>query len=124
MPNETSRPLISVFKSIRNTHGIKKGSSCSRNQLEEQEHPGGTLGITTRSKARAFSVVPSTPTSTLPKEQENPRHEPLITLASLKAPREESPRRYFKLLNYDADSSSSYPVAMQVMITDATSIEE
>ncbi|KAM2471717.1 hypothetical protein ACFX1W_046954 [Malus domestica] len=54
---------------------------------------GVTSGVTTRSKARAISVASSIPTSTLPKEQEHPRHEPLITLASLRAPREESPRK-------------------------------
>ncbi|KAM1066871.1 hypothetical protein ACFX2B_021979 [Malus domestica] len=86
---------------------------------------GGTLGVTTQSKARALSAVPFTPTSTMPKKQEHPTHEPMITLASLRAPREESPKRYSESLTSDADSSSSsYPVAMQVMTTGATSIEE
>ncbi|KAM2560924.1 hypothetical protein TB1_012045 [Malus domestica] len=50
---------------------------------------------------------------------------PVITLALLRAPREESSRRYFESLTFDADSSSSsYPIAMQVMTTGATSIEE
>ncbi|KAM2947690.1 hypothetical protein FF1_034798 [Malus domestica] len=74
---------------------------------------GGTLGITTRSKAKTLSAMLSTPTSILLEEQEHPRHELLITLASLRAPREESPMRYFELLTFDADSnSSSYPVAI------------
>ncbi|KAM2786820.1 hypothetical protein PS2_007668 [Malus domestica] len=74
---------------------------------------GGTLGITTRSKAKALSAVPSTPTSNLLNEQEHPRHKPIITLASLRAPREDSPMRYSESLTFDADSSSSsYPVAM------------
>ena len=86
---------------------------------------GGTLGVITRSKAKALSAVPSTPTSTQPNEQEHPRHEPVITLASFKALREKSSMRYFEFLTSDADSSSSsYPVAMQVMSTGATSIEE
>ncbi|KAM1471167.1 hypothetical protein EV1_041261 [Malus domestica] len=68
---------------------------------------GGTSGVTTRSKARALSTVSSTPTSTLPKEQEHPRHEPMITLASLRAPKKENSRRYSKSLTSDADSSNS-----------------
>ncbi|KAM1635310.1 hypothetical protein ACFXTN_012149 [Malus domestica] len=86
---------------------------------------GGTLGITTLSKAKDLSVVPSTPTSTMLKEQEHPRHEPVITLASLRVSREESPMRYSESLTFDANSSSSsYPIAMQVMTTGATSIKE
>ncbi|KAM1725062.1 hypothetical protein ACFX11_023437 [Malus domestica] len=86
---------------------------------------GGTLGDTTRRKAKALSAVPSTPTSTLLKEQKHSRHEPVITLASLRAPMEESPRRYSESLTSDVDSSSSsYLVAMQVMTTSLTSIEE
>ncbi|KAM1778580.1 hypothetical protein ACFX12_040061 [Malus domestica] len=58
--------------------------------------------------------------STLPNE-----HEPVINLASLSAPREESPMRYSKSLTSDADSSSSsYLIAMQVMTTGATSIKK
>ncbi|KAB2602789.1 hypothetical protein D8674_003794 [Pyrus ussuriensis x Pyrus communis] len=53
---------------------------------------GGTLGVTTQSKARALSVVPSI----LPNEQEHPSHEPVITLTSLRAPKEKSPKRYFE----------------------------
>ncbi|KAM2903238.1 hypothetical protein COP2_003071 [Malus domestica] len=71
---------------------------------------GGTLGVTTQSKTRALSTVLSTSTSTLSKKQEHSRHEPVITLALLKAPREES--------------SISYPIAIQVMTTGATLIEE
>ncbi|XP_070672113.1 uncharacterized protein [Malus domestica] len=37
---------------------------------------GGTLSVTIRNKAKDLSAVPSTTTSTLPKEQEYPRHEP------------------------------------------------
>ncbi|KAM2160593.1 hypothetical protein ACFX1X_044175 [Malus domestica] len=82
---------------------------------------GGTLGVTSQSKARAFSTLPFN----LLKEQEYPRHEPVITLASLRAPREESPIRYFESLTSDGKSNSnSYPVAMQVMTTGATLIEE
>ncbi|KAM2756859.1 hypothetical protein PS2_018663 [Malus domestica] len=86
---------------------------------------GGTLDVITRSNARALSAMFSTLTSTLPKEKEHLRHEPVITVASLRIPREESPRRYSKLLTSDANSSSSpYPVAMQVMTTGVTLIEE
>ena len=83
---------------------------------------GDVSGITTRSKAKALSAASSTPIPTLPKEQGNPRHEPVITLASLRAPREESPKKYSESLLSDADSNSS--TAMQVMTTGATSIEE
>ncbi|KAM1702488.1 hypothetical protein ACFXTN_025623 [Malus domestica] len=86
---------------------------------------GGTLGITTRSKAIALSTMPSTPTSTLQKEQEHSRLEPMITLAYLRALKEESPIRYSESLTSDADSScNSYPIAMQIMTTGVTSIEE
>ncbi|KAM1317957.1 hypothetical protein ACFX2H_003142 [Malus domestica] len=86
---------------------------------------GGTLGFTTQSKAKALSAVPSTPTLTLPKEQEHSKHDLAITLASLRVPREESLKRYSESLTSDADSCSDlYPVAMQVMTTSATSIEE
>ncbi|KAM2876462.1 hypothetical protein COP2_019455 [Malus domestica] len=86
---------------------------------------GGTLGVITRSNARAISAMFSTPTLTLPKEQEHLRHEPVITLAALRIPREESPMRYSKLLTSDANlSSSPYPVAMQVMTSGVTLIEE
>ncbi|KAM1241389.1 hypothetical protein ACFX2J_046591 [Malus domestica] len=50
------------------------------------------------------------------------RHEPVITLASLKAPRKESPRKYSGSMLSDANSSGSS--AMQVMTTGATSIDE
>ncbi|KAM2938348.1 hypothetical protein FF1_038147 [Malus domestica] len=83
---------------------------------------GAISGIITRSKARALAASSSTLASTLPKEQEYPSHEPVITLASLRAPREESPRKYSKSLFSDADSSDS--TAMQVMATRATSIDE
>ncbi|KAM1381764.1 hypothetical protein PS2_033884 [Malus domestica] len=83
---------------------------------------GVTLGVTTRSKARALSTASSIPTSTLPKEQEHPRHEPVITLASLRALRKESLRKYFGSMFSDADSSGSS--AMQVMTTRTTSIDE
>ncbi|KAM1660381.1 hypothetical protein EV2_003485 [Malus domestica] len=83
---------------------------------------GVTSGIITRSKAKALSATSSARTSTLPKAQEHPRHEPVITLASLRAPREESQRKYSKSLLSDANSSSG--IAMQVMVTGATSIEE
>ncbi|KAM1645818.1 hypothetical protein ACFXTN_006915 [Malus domestica] len=80
-----------------------------------------TSSITIRSKARAISAVSSTSASTLPNEH-NLRHKPVITLASLRAPRKESPRKYSESLLSDADSSDS--TAMQVMATEATSIEE
>ncbi|KAM1813802.1 hypothetical protein ACFX11_027549 [Malus domestica] len=83
---------------------------------------GVTLGITTRSKARATSAVFFTSASTLPREQKHPRHKPLITLASLKAPRGESPRKYSESMLSDVDSSGSS--AMQVMTIGATSIDE
>ncbi|KAM1400792.1 hypothetical protein ACFX2I_027776 [Malus domestica] len=83
---------------------------------------GVTSGVITRSMARALSAASSTPTSTPPKEQEHPRHEPVITLASLRAPRKESPRKYSGSIFSDVDSSGSS--AMQVMTTGATSIDE
>ncbi|KAM1575822.1 hypothetical protein ACFX10_032216 [Malus domestica] len=83
---------------------------------------GAISGIITRSKAKALSAFSSTPASTLPKEQEHPRHEPVITLALLRALREESPRKYSESLFSDTDSSDS--TAMQVMATEATLIEE
>ncbi|KAM1119244.1 hypothetical protein ACFX2B_042855 [Malus domestica] len=64
---------------------------------------GVTSGIITRSKAKTLSAVSSTPTSTLPKEQKHPRHEPVITLTSLRMPREESPRKCSESLLSDAD---------------------
>ncbi|KAM1444581.1 hypothetical protein ACFX2I_040714 [Malus domestica] len=85
---------------------------------------GGTFGVTTRSKAITLSTVPSTSSSTLSKEQEHPRYEPVITLASLRVPREESSMRYSEPLTSDTDLSSSCPVAIQVMTTSVTSIEE
>ncbi|KAM1151822.1 hypothetical protein ACFX19_035100 [Malus domestica] len=128
MLSGTSLPFISVFKSTRSTNGIKKGSSYSPTNAKNNNilvASGGTLGITTRSKTIALSTVPSTPTPNLPKEQEHPRHEPMITLASLRVPREESSMRYFESLTFNADSSSSsHPVAIQVMTIGATSIEE
>ncbi|KAM1302121.1 hypothetical protein ACFX2H_013077 [Malus domestica] len=83
---------------------------------------GVTLGITTRSMARATSAASFTSASTLQREQKHPRHEPLITLASLIAPRGESPRKYSESMLSDADSSDSS--AMQVMTIGATSIDE
>ncbi|KAM1702153.1 hypothetical protein PS2_027067 [Malus domestica] len=83
---------------------------------------GVTSGVITRSKARALSVASSTPTSTPPNEQEHPRHEPVITLASLSVPRKENPKKYSGSTLSDVDSSGS--LAMQVMITRATSIDE
>ncbi|KAM1701949.1 hypothetical protein ACFXTN_025145 [Malus domestica] len=74
-----------------------------------------TLSITTRSKARATYAASFTSASTLPKEQEHPRHEHVITLASLRAPRGESPRKYSESMLSDADSSGNS--AMQVMTT-------
>ncbi|KAM1690708.1 hypothetical protein ACFXTH_032460 [Malus domestica] len=83
---------------------------------------GITSGVTTRSKAIALSATSSTLTLTPPKEQEHLRHELVITLASLRAPREESPRKYSGSMLSDADSSGSS--AMQVMTIGATSIDE
>ncbi|KAM2668402.1 hypothetical protein EV2_020001 [Malus domestica] len=83
---------------------------------------GVTSGVTTQSKAIALSAASSTPASTPSKEQEHPRYEPVITLASLRAPREECPRKYFGSMLSDADSSDS--LAMQVMTTGATSTDE
>ncbi|KAM1758138.1 hypothetical protein ACFX11_007301 [Malus domestica] len=83
---------------------------------------GVTLGITTRSMAKTSSAASFTSASTLPREQEHPRHEPLITLASLRAPRGERPREYSESMLSDDDSSGSS--AMQVMTAGATSIDE
>ncbi|KAM2279791.1 hypothetical protein FF2_039788 [Malus domestica] len=119
---------FSPFKKFKHTskiNGIKEGLSCSYNQREEQEHPRSRrciLGIITRSKARALAASSSTPASTLSKEQEHSRHEPVITLASLRALKKESPRKYFESLFSDADASDS--TAMQVMAIGATSIDE
>ncbi|KAM0981028.1 hypothetical protein TB2_013881 [Malus domestica] len=83
---------------------------------------GVTSGIITRSKAKTLSAASSTSASTPPKEQEHLKHEPVITLASLKAPRKESPRKYSGFMLSDADSSGNS--AMQVMIAGATSVDE
>ncbi|KAM1807988.1 hypothetical protein ACFX11_030923 [Malus domestica] len=83
---------------------------------------GAISSIITRSKARALAASSSTHASTLPKEQEHLRHEPVITLASLRVPREESPRKYSESLFSDADLSDS--TAMQVMAIGATLIDE
>ncbi|KAM2197681.1 hypothetical protein ACFX1Q_001051 [Malus domestica] len=83
---------------------------------------GITSSIITRSKARALSAASSTHTSTLPVEQEHQRHEPVIAMASLRSLREESSKKYFDSMLFDANSSSS--IAMQVMTTKATSIED
>ncbi|KAM1802469.1 hypothetical protein TB2_033171 [Malus domestica] len=83
---------------------------------------GVTLGVTTRSKAKATSATSFTSASTLPGEREYPRHEPVITLASLRAPRGERPREYSESMLSDDDSSGSS--AMQVMTAGATSVEE
>ncbi|KAM1396457.1 hypothetical protein ACFX2I_014150 [Malus domestica] len=83
---------------------------------------GVTLGITTRSMARATSATSFTSASTLPREREYPRREPVITLASLRAPRGGSPRKYSEFMLSDADSSGS--ATMQVMTIGATSIDE
>ncbi|KAM2685923.1 hypothetical protein EV2_008878 [Malus domestica] len=83
---------------------------------------GVTLGIITRSKAKALSAASSAHASTPPKAQKHPRHKPVITLASLRAPREENLMKYSESLLSDADSSSG--IAMQVMVTGATLIEE
>ncbi|KAM1242887.1 hypothetical protein ACFX2G_035195 [Malus domestica] len=72
--------------------------------------------------ARATSATSFTSASTLPREQEHPKHEPVITLASLRAPRGESPRKHFESMLSDADSSGSS--AMQVMTIGATLIDE
>ncbi|KAM2695528.1 hypothetical protein EV1_040013 [Malus domestica] len=61
-------------------------------------------GVTTRSKVIALSAASSTPASTPPKEQEHLRHKPMITLASLRAPRKESPMKY---------SGCMFPMATQ-----------
>ncbi|KAM1693096.1 hypothetical protein COP1_032431 [Malus domestica] len=68
---------------------------------------GVTLGITTRSMAKASFAASFTSASTLLGEQEHPRHEPLITLASLRAPRGERPREYSESMLSDDDSSGS-----------------
>ncbi|KAM2369175.1 hypothetical protein EV1_046125 [Malus domestica] len=83
---------------------------------------GVTSGITTRSKARALSAASSIPASTPPKKQEHLRHEPVITLASLRAPRKESLMKYSGCMFSDADSSGNS--AMQVMTIGATLIDE
>ncbi|KAM1678076.1 hypothetical protein ACFX15_037536 [Malus domestica] len=85
---------------------------------------GAISGIITRSKARALAASSSTLASTLPKEQEYPSHEPVITLASLRAPREESPRKYSKSLFSDADSSDSTAMQMNKAIARLTQTVE
>ncbi|KAM1620290.1 hypothetical protein ACFXTN_017278 [Malus domestica] len=86
---------------------------------------GAISGIVTRSKARALVASSSTPTSTLPKEQEYPRYETVITLSSLRAPREESPKKYSESLFSDADSSDSTSMQMNEAIARLTrTVEE
>ncbi|KAM1718124.1 hypothetical protein ACFX11_025877 [Malus domestica] len=68
---------------------------------------GVTTGVKTQSKAIALSAASSTLASTPSNEQEHPRHEPVITLASLRAPREESPRKYSGSMLSNAHSSGS-----------------
>ncbi|KAM1873684.1 hypothetical protein ACFX13_007490 [Malus domestica] len=104
----------------RNDQAIPTTNAKNKNILVAS---GGTLGVTTQSKTIALFAV----SSILSQEQEHPRNEPVITLASLRASREESPMRYSESLTSDDDSSNnSYPVAMpmQVMTTYVTSIEE
>ncbi|KAM2630458.1 hypothetical protein TB1_029327 [Malus domestica] len=83
---------------------------------------GVTSGVITRSKARALSAASSTHASTPSKEQDHLRHEPVITLASLRVPRKESSMKYSGCMLSDADSSGNS--AMQVMTTGTTSIDE
>ncbi|KAM2686113.1 hypothetical protein EV2_009045 [Malus domestica] len=83
---------------------------------------GVTSGVTTRSKARALFAASSTPASTPLKKQEHMRHELVIILASLRAPRKESLMKYSDCMLSDADSSGNS--AMQVMTIRATSIDE
>ncbi|KAM1242418.1 hypothetical protein ACFX2G_034771 [Malus domestica] len=83
---------------------------------------GVTLGITTQSMVKATSATSFTSAPTLPREQEHPRHEPLITLASLRAPRGEIPRKYSESMLSDADSSGS--ATIQVMTIGVTSIDK
>ncbi|KAM1523236.1 hypothetical protein ACFX10_013282 [Malus domestica] len=121
----TSLPLIFVFKNC--TNGIKKESSCSRYQREEQGNICRKLwhfGHHNSKQGKNSLCCAFHPSINFAEEQEHPRHKPVITLSLLKAPVEESPRRYFESLTSDADSSSSCPVAMQVMTTGTTSIEE
>ncbi|KAM1543957.1 hypothetical protein PS2_013219 [Malus domestica] len=66
-----------------------------------------TSDVTTRSRARALSAASSTPASTPPKEQKYLRHQPVITLASLRAPRKESPMKYSGCMLSNANSSGN-----------------
>ncbi|KAM1315567.1 hypothetical protein ACFX2F_019311 [Malus domestica] len=62
---------------------------------------GGVISdVTTRSVAIALFAASSTPASTPLKEQEHRRHEPGITLASLRAPKELLPRGSTQSLSF------------------------
>ncbi|KAM1457435.1 hypothetical protein ACFX2I_034602 [Malus domestica] len=119
-----SLPLISIFKSAKKKKHRKVQAILATNAKNKSVIvvSGVISGILTRSKARALFAASSTPTSTLPMKQEHQKHGPMITLASLRASREESSKKYSDSMLSDADSSSSS--AMQVMTTGATSIDE
>ncbi|KAM2634941.1 hypothetical protein EV1_025356 [Malus domestica] len=85
---------------------------------------GAISSIITGSKARVLATLSFTPASTLPKEQEHQRHKPVITLASLRALREESPRKYSESLFSDADSSDSTAMQMNEAIVRLTQTME
>ncbi|KAM1600957.1 hypothetical protein ACFXTN_023335 [Malus domestica] len=120
-----SLPLISIFESATSTNGVKEGPSCSRCRCKKQKchHGRGRHFRHHNSKqgksffCRLFRPCINSVESTRAPEARTGDH-----LASLRAPREESQRKYFESLLSDADSSSG--IAMQVMVTGATSIEE
>ncbi|KAB2596966.1 hypothetical protein D8674_032416 [Pyrus ussuriensis x Pyrus communis] len=86
---------------------------------------GDISGIITRSKARDLFAAASAPALTLSKEQEHLRYEPVITLASLRASRGESPRKYSESLLSDVDSSGSTTMQMNEAIAKLTrTVEE
>ena len=85
---------------------------------------GDVSGITTlEARQQAISAASSTPASCNSAERTQLRYEPVITLASLRAPREaQSPPKSTRSCFPTLTRSSS--TAMQVMTTGATSIEE
>ncbi|KAM1359724.1 hypothetical protein ACFX2F_046660 [Malus domestica] len=98
----------------------KKGQAVLATKGKSLNTPalsGEFIGVTTRSKAKAIATVQHAIPKLVPlKEQgEHQKREPVITLASLLAPREESSKKYSESLLSDVDSSSN--LAMQVMTT-------
>ncbi|KAM2137861.1 hypothetical protein ACFX1Q_009987 [Malus domestica] len=118
-------PLISIFKSKRNTHGIKEGSSCSHNQREEQEHHRRmrcNFGHHNLKQGNSSFCLLFHPCINHAKRTRAPKARVCDHLSLTKGTKGGSPRKYSESMLSDADSSGSS--AMQVMTTGATSIDE